>query len=558
MEIDLINVTKRYQKVRVINNINYSFKTGKVYFIVGESGCGKSTLIKIIGNLITHYTGKVLYDGKNVKDINKSYLKKHVVTYIDQYSTLINYLSIDQNIDFLLNKNINKKFNKPFSKYSGGEKRRIASYVSSLKDSEVILADEISSSLDRDNAIKIMDYLRMMAKEKILIVVTHDKFLINKNDEVLDLENIVERKSINNKKFKYKRYNDKKNIWSIFKYAFYKLMSKIKYVFSFLTSFMVGLILILLISSLKTGIVNFLNQELLNNFNFSYLLIESNNDFSYGFIDEFKNISDTGVPLIDDIQFDPLKNMLYTYNGDNLIYFELDNTYSMSKSVFDLYDHNYDISINGFNVYINDIIDERDMIIHVPSSFFNDYYYFKGYKINEISSKRIVLKVDGDEIINNYDVISDIYSNYKFKNSGIDSYVYINEMLNKVQILLIIFIVTSLLVTFFLVLTIIKLDINEDENEIKFMKYSGISDEYIFYFYYITNIYRGLLTFIVTCLFYFFVISLSNYVLKKQLEINYDLLSMNLSSIAIIMALIIVIITLSMILCKKRLKDIKN
>ena len=481
-------------------------------------------------------------------------MKKHIVTYIDQKSTLIEYLSIKQNVDFLLNKKDEHNSNKAFKKYSGGEKRRIAAYVSSLKDSEVIIADEISSSLDKDNALKIMNYLRSIAKNKILIVVTHDKFLINEDDEIIDLSNNVSRKSLSNKKFKYKRYKNHKHYLNIFKYAFFKLCSKIKYVFSFLTSFMVGLTLILLISSLKSGIVSFLNDELLKNFNFEYLLVESKSPYQYGFIDDFNQISDKGVLLMDDIYFDPIKNMLFTKVDEYNVYFELDDHYSMSKELFEQFGYNYEIDIHGFKIYIKSIIDEREMIIHCPESFFEEYYKYKGYKINSINTNQCVLKVDKDLILENYEYIQSTYKDYKFRNSGIESFVYINKMLDKIQTLLMIFIITSLLITFFLVWTIIKLDINEDEEEIKFMKYTGLTNNYIFMYYLVSNYYRGILTFIITIASYYIVITFSNTILRKQLGVNYDILSISLKSCVIILALIIVIISISVILTSKKIK----
>ena len=400
-----------------------------------------------------------------------------------------------------------------------------------------------------------MNYLRNISKNKILIVVTHDKFLINEEDEVINLANIAQRRSISDKNFKYKRYNDKMNFLNIFKYSLFKLKSKLKYIISFLTSFMVGLTLILLISSLKNGIISFLNDELLKNFNFEYLLVDSKTSFKYGFIEEFDKISDKGVLLLEDIYFDPVKNMLFTNNEENIIYFELDDHYSMSRNMFEASNYNYEVNINGFNLYIKSIIDERDMIIHCPPSFFEEYYKYKGYKLNTMNSKQCVLKVDKDVILDNYIQIQSIYSDYKFSNSGIESFVYINKMLGKIEMLLMIFIIISLLITFFLVLTVIKLDIDEDKEEIRFMNYTGLTDNYIFLYYLVTNYYRGIITFIITVISYYLVITFSNSILRRQLGIDYNILTLSLNSCVTILVLIIVIITLCSFLTKKRLKN---
>ena len=157
-------------------------------------------------------------------------------------------------------------------------------------------------------------------------------------------------------------------------------------------------------------------------------------------------------------------------------------------------------------------------------------------------------------ILENYEYIQSTYKDYKFRNSGIESFVYINKMLDKIQTLLMIFIITSLLITFFLVWTIIKLDIDEDEEEIKFMKYTGLTNDYIFMYYLVSNYYRGILTFIITIASYYIVITFSNTILRKQLGVNYDILSISLKSCVIILALIIVIISISVILTSKKIK----
>ena len=471
-------------------------------------------------------------------------------------------MTIDQNIDFIYGKKIKKKYDKKTKYYSGGEKRRIATYISLLKKADIILADEVSSSLDKTNALRVMEYLRSKSKNKILIVVTHDLFLIRDDDTVInmdDLSNICVCQSEDDKHFKYKKYRKYRTNLHLIHYSFLKIFNNKKQLFNFVSSFMIGLILVLLTASLKSGIVLFLEEEILNEFNYKYLLIESNNSFLYGDEDKFREYCDEAILLIDDFYFDQIKNQIYYIDVDKIVYIEISSEFGFSNNMLADNNYSYNFIINGYNKYVNNFFDSNDYIFRCPVSFFNDYYFAKGYKISDIKTNMIVLfSKDDKRFMNIYNNIVKENDNLKIRNVGIDAYLYINDLLDKLSLLLFSFSFISLFITFFLIYILIKLEIRDDEDLIKYLKINGWENKKIYTFYYLCNLIRGMLTFMVTILFYLVITQLSNIMLRKQLGISRNILKITMKSQFFIIFLISFIVTLCTILSKNQLTRIKK
>lgn len=196
----LRDVTRQFNNMKVLKSLNAEFKGG-LNFIVGPSGSGKSTLLKIISGMDKNYEGQVLYKGSPLnlfreKDLNSYYY--NTVGFIWQDFQLINHLSVEENVKIVLdltslsNEEKNKKVinilkklsieglaKKNVSKLSGGEKQRVAIARALVKDPEIIIADEPTGALDKKSSTIIMDALKKISKERLVIVVTHDKSLID-------------------------------------------------------------------------------------------------------------------------------------------------------------------------------------------------------------------------------------------------------------------------------------------------------------------------------------------------------------------------------------------
>lgn len=196
----LKNVSRKFNNVKVLNELNVEFKSG-LNFIVGPSGSGKSTLLKIISGMDKEYDGEVLYKGSRLKEFKEKGLNCYyynTVGFIWQDFQLINHLSVEDNVKVVLelsnlsNEEKNKKINnvlkslaidglakKSVSKLSGGQKQRVAIARALVKDPEIIIADEPTGALDKKSSNIIMSVLKKISKERLVIVVTHDKSLID-------------------------------------------------------------------------------------------------------------------------------------------------------------------------------------------------------------------------------------------------------------------------------------------------------------------------------------------------------------------------------------------
>lgn len=196
----LKNISREFNNVKVLNELNVEFKSG-LNFIVGPSGSGKSTLLKIISGMDKEYDGEVLYKGTRLKEFKEKDLNAYyynTVGFIWQDFQLINHLSVEDNVKVVLelsnlsNEEKNKKINnvlkslaidglakKNVSKLSGGQKQRVAIARALVKDPEIIIADEPTGALDKKSSNIIMSVLNKISKERLVIVVTHDKSLID-------------------------------------------------------------------------------------------------------------------------------------------------------------------------------------------------------------------------------------------------------------------------------------------------------------------------------------------------------------------------------------------
>lgn len=208
----LKNINKKFNDSVVLKNLNMEVKGG-LNFIVGPSGSGKSTLLKIISGMDKEYDGEVFYKGKELKGFNSNELDSYYynsVGFIWQNFQLIEHLSVEDNIKVVLELenlskeemdkrvttilrklSIDKLSARSVSTLSGGQKQRVAIARALVKDPEIIIADEPTGALDKKTSNLIMETLRKIAKEKTVIVVTHDKSLVSEDSNCFLLKDGV-------------------------------------------------------------------------------------------------------------------------------------------------------------------------------------------------------------------------------------------------------------------------------------------------------------------------------------------------------------------------------
>lgn len=179
-------VSKSYEKNKIIDSFSYSFNDTGFYLLMGESGSGKTTLLNILSGLLSFEGGTIYYDGQNyIKQVSNEQLM-YKIDYVTQDSFFVDFLCVmdnlrlvcaDENriIDVLRQFGLKNVSNKMPSVLSGGEKQRLAIVRSLLNSKKILLLDEPTASLDRENKFAVFDLLKKL-KDKILIIcTTHDK-----------------------------------------------------------------------------------------------------------------------------------------------------------------------------------------------------------------------------------------------------------------------------------------------------------------------------------------------------------------------------------------------
>ena len=213
--IQLSNINKSFiaqKKINVLKKINYKFKKGKIYSLMGPSGSGKSTLLNILSLIDRPSSGSISIEDNviNFTNSNKNDLlraKKIGIIYqqdnlLPDFTALENiYLASladgkDRETSIFKSKALLKKvglinrLNHYPSQLSGGEKQRIAIARALINDPQIILADEPTGSLDIETAKGIFDLLKKQINtNRLIIFATHNRFFADKSDCLLEIVN---------------------------------------------------------------------------------------------------------------------------------------------------------------------------------------------------------------------------------------------------------------------------------------------------------------------------------------------------------------------------------
>lgn len=203
--LELRGVTKVYQtggiKRTVLNKVSVNFRTNEFVAILGPSGSGKTTLLNIIGGLDKYDTGDLTINEKSTKkfrDKDWDAYRNHRIGFVFQSYNLIPHQTVLQNVRLALTlSGISKKesvrrakkalrdvglgdhINKRPAQLSGGQMQRVAIARALVNDPDILLADEPTGALDSETSVQIMDLLKKIAQDKLVVMVTHNPDLAN-------------------------------------------------------------------------------------------------------------------------------------------------------------------------------------------------------------------------------------------------------------------------------------------------------------------------------------------------------------------------------------------
>ncbi len=203
---EIQHVSKQFHGEYALRDVSLRIGSG-LNFLVGASGSGKTTLLKILTGMDQEYDGGAFYRGQDLKKLTeeeKSRCYNELFGFIWQDFNLLEDHTVLENVmlpqhlkrqpdkqaalKVLRELHIAELANQKAGKLSGGQKQRVAIARELVKNPQVILADEPTSALDERSAKAIMDLLRVIAKKRTVIVVTHDTSLIHTGDKVYELD----------------------------------------------------------------------------------------------------------------------------------------------------------------------------------------------------------------------------------------------------------------------------------------------------------------------------------------------------------------------------------
>ena len=395
--LKLENITKIYEgknfKQIALNDVTLAFCNNEFVSILGPSGSGKTTLLNIIGGLDKYTYGNLIIDGvstRKYKERDWNNYRSKKVGFIFQNYNLINHQTVLSNV--LLSLNIAGKPKKESIKLakkvlkdvelenyikkkpkelSGGQMQRVAIARALVTNPDIILCDEPTGALDSQTSIQIMELLKEISKEKLVIMVTHNVTLANKySDRVIALNDGVitydtspyEVENYSLKKIKNKRKT--MNKFTSLSLSFNNLLTKKSR--TLLTSFAgsIGIIGIALVLSLSKGTQKYINKIEKNTFSkYPISIMESYIDYQNMFDKEKESCKNGSICSIND-----LTNNVVNDNKINSIS-------KFSNILKQNYENinNYTLDINyNYNIDLNIYKDNK--MIENSSLYFKEFF----------------------------------------------------------------------------------------------------------------------------------------------------------------------------------------
>ncbi len=198
--LKLDNIVKDYdaggEKVRALKGVTIEFRRSEFVAVLGQSGCGKTTLLNIIGGLDQYTSGDLSVNGKSTKKFRDSdwdTYRNHSIGFVFQSYNLIPHQTVLANVELALTLSgvgkaerrrratealqrvgLGDQLKKKPNQMSGGQMQRVAIARALVNDPEILLADEPTGALDSQTSVQIMEILKEISKDKLIIMVTHN------------------------------------------------------------------------------------------------------------------------------------------------------------------------------------------------------------------------------------------------------------------------------------------------------------------------------------------------------------------------------------------------
>ena len=301
------------ETVNALKGVSLSFRKSEFVSILGQSGCGKTTMLNIIGGLDRYTSGDLVINGTSTKDYNDrdwDTYRNHSIGFVFQSYNLIPHLTIIENValaltiggleyskrkerakEVLIKVGLEDKLTKKPNELSGGQMQRVAIARALVNEPDIILADEPTGALDSETSVQIMELLKEIAKDKLVIMVTHNPELAYKystriikmlDGVVIDDTNPCEAGIETNQKtiekiakVKRKKKYSSMSFLTAIKLSGLNLLSKKRRTLITSLAAGIGIMGIAIILSVSNGMQDYIDDTMLDSASFNYISISA-------------------------------------------------------------------------------------------------------------------------------------------------------------------------------------------------------------------------------------------------------------------------------------------
>ena len=453
--LKLEKITKDYLSgdtaVKALKGIDIEFRKNEFVSILGQSGCGKTTLLNIIGGLDRYTSGDLIINGKSTKkfkDKEWDAYRNYSIGFVFQSYNLILHQTILSNVELALTiSGVSKKerkeraikaledvglgeqIHKKPNQLSGGQMQRVAIARALVNNPDIILADEPTGALDTKTSVQIMEILKEIAKEKLIIMVTHNPDLAEKystrivkilDGVITDDSKPFTKEDQQKEEMKAKTGRTSMKFFTALRLSLNNLMTKKGR--TLLTSFAgsIGIIGIALILAISTGVQNYINkveEDTLSSYPItieeSTIDMSSMMQFMMGTTEKSEN-QEEGKVYSADIMNEMITTLSNKKENNNLVelkkYLEEGNNEIVDYS--NSIEYGYNLKIN---LYKEDVEDE---IVKVnPSTVMNA---FGMGEMIEAQNNSSVASMFGSSMMTNTDIWIEMLDNQKLLETQFD------------------------------------------------------------------------------------------------------------------------------------------
>ncbi|MDD4212913.1 MAG: ATP-binding cassette domain-containing protein [Bacilli bacterium] len=380
--LELRNIVKIYEtdnfRQAALDGVTLSFKRKEIVAILGPSGCGKTTLLNIIGGLDRYTSGDLIINGKstkNFKDSDWDSYRNNSVGFVFQSYNLINHISVIDNVEMALTLSgvsvrekrtaaihvlervgLKDHMYKLPSQLSGGQKQRVAIARAIVNNPDIILMDEPTGALDSKTSVQILDLIKEISKDNLVLIVTHNPTLAEEySDRIVKLYDgkviddskpaLIEPSSL--------VYSPKKtamSFWTALKLSFNNLKTKL--IRSLITTLAasIGIIGVALVLSISNGFGNQVDKLQKESLSGMPLTVSQ---YSFNFdMQTFQNMQNQESPEPNDFvyPYDPASSRI-PIRENKITADYIDYIRAMDSSLYQSISFGYDASM--FNLLTN-------------------------------------------------------------------------------------------------------------------------------------------------------------------------------------------------------------